>query len=50
MTSTESSQTAASCYAAAIERWEDEGGASKVVVKHDRRKTIKNKRLAGDQD
>ena len=44
MTSTENSQTEASRHAAAIERWEDEGGASKVVLKHDKRKTIKNPR------
>jgi hypothetical protein len=42
MTSTENPQTEASRHAAAIERWEDEGGTSKVVLKHDGRKTIKN--------
>jgi hypothetical protein len=40
MTSTENSQTEASRHAAAIERWENEGGASNIL-KHDRRKTIK---------
>jgi hypothetical protein len=51
MTSTENSQTEASRHAAAIERWEDEGGASKVVLKHDRRKTIKKPApLADDQE
>jgi hypothetical protein len=51
MTSTENSQTAASRHAAAIERWEDEGGASKVVLEHDRRKTIKKPApLADDQE
>jgi hypothetical protein len=51
MTSTENPQTEVSCHAAAIERWEDEGGASKVVIKHDRRKTIKKPApLADDQE
>jgi hypothetical protein len=40
MTSTENSQIAASRHAAAIERWEDEGGASKVVLEYDRHKAI----------
>jgi len=40
MSEMENSQTEASRHAAAIERWEDEGGASKAVLKHDRRKTI----------
>jgi hypothetical protein len=43
MTSTENSQTAASRHAAAIERWEDEGGASKVVHQPAPQRVTKNK-------
>jgi hypothetical protein len=51
MTSRESSLTETSSHAAAIERWEDEGGASKIVLKHNGRKTVKKPApLPNDQE